>query len=49
MGAEVLKDRSYEVEKAAKAGDAELAEREIDALLGELGETMQAMREFMRR
>jgi signal transduction histidine kinase/CheY-like chemotaxis protein/HPt (histidine-containing phosphotransfer) domain-containing protein len=49
MGAEVLKDRSYEVEKAAKVGDAELAEREIDALLEELGETMQAMREFMRR
>jgi signal transduction histidine kinase/DNA-binding response OmpR family regulator len=49
MGAEVLKDRSYEVEKAAKAGDADLTEREIEALLEDLEETMKAMREFMGR
>ena len=49
MGAEVLKDRAYEVEKASKAGDADQAEREIEALAGELEETMQAMREFVDR
>ena len=49
MGAEVLKDRAYEVEKAAKTEDADLAEREIEALASELEETIQVMREFMER
>ncbi|GFK94487.1 Aerobic respiration control sensor protein ArcB [Fundidesulfovibrio magnetotacticus] len=49
MGAEVLKDRAFELEKAAKAGDSELAGQELDALGDELLETMQAMREFMAR
>ena len=49
MGAEVLKDRAFEVEMAAKAGDAELAGREAMAMISELRETILAMREFMER
>ncbi|MBI4804700.1 MAG: response regulator [Desulfovibrio sp.] len=47
MGAEVLKDRAYELEKASKSGDADLVERELDALQLEMEETVQAMRQFM--
>ena len=49
MGAEVLKDRAYEVEKAAKAGDADLAGREINAMGPELEQTIVAMQEFIGR
>jgi len=49
MGAEVLKDRAFELEKAAKAGDAELSGQELEALADELDQTMQVMREFMAR
>ncbi|WP_243363333.1 response regulator [Fundidesulfovibrio terrae] len=49
MGAEVLKDRAFEVEKAAKAGDAGLAGREVELLVGELDQTIRVMKEFMTR
>jgi len=49
MGAEVLKDRAYEVEKAAKSGDADLAGREIQAMGPELEQTIVAMQEFIGR
>jgi len=49
MGAEVLKGRAFELEKAAKSGDVDLVERELDALQSEMEETVQAMRHFMDR
>lgn len=49
MGAEVLKDRAYEVEKASKSGDSDLTKREIEAMVQELADTMEAMREFISR
>ena len=49
MGAEVLKDRAYELEKASKSGDEDLVERELDALQLEMEETVQAMRQFIDR
>ncbi|WP_243366561.1 response regulator [Fundidesulfovibrio soli] len=47
MGAEVLKDRAFEVEKAAKAADKALAAQEIGAMEFELEQTMLAMKHFM--
>jgi len=47
MGAEVLKDRAFEVENAAKAADSAKAAREIAAMELELEQTMLAMRRFM--
>jgi len=49
MGAEVLKDRAYEVEKAAKTGDVDRAGREINAMGPELEQTIVAMQEFIGR
>jgi signal transduction histidine kinase/HPt (histidine-containing phosphotransfer) domain-containing protein len=49
MGAEVLKDRAFELEKAAKAGDSGLAAREIEQMLGELDQTIRAMKDFISR
>jgi len=47
MGAEILKNRAYEMEKAAKARDQAKALREIEALEGEMQDALAAMREFM--
>jgi signal transduction histidine kinase/HPt (histidine-containing phosphotransfer) domain-containing protein len=49
MGAEALKDRAYEVEIAAKAGDSDLAAREVEALEADLDQAIVAMKEFMAR
>jgi len=47
MGAEVLKDRACELEKAAKTGDKAKALRDVEALPGEMEEAIRAMRAFM--
>ncbi|MFZ5426182.1 MAG: response regulator [Thermodesulfobacteriota bacterium] len=47
MGAEVLKERAFELEKAAKAKDESLAMLHIESMKSELETTMDAMRAFM--
>jgi len=47
MRANVLKDRAYEVEKAAEAEDKAKAKREIEALATDLEEAIRAMQKFM--
>ena len=49
MGAEVLKERAFEVEKAAKENQPDQAGKEIDLLYGELDQTIRAMKNFMTR
>jgi len=47
MGATALKDRSSEVEQAAKACDGAKAKQEIEALSVDMEEAIRAMRKFM--
>ena len=47
MGAEILRDSAFALEKASRAGDAAQARHEMDKLSVQFNLTMQAIRDFL--